>query len=901
METKSESVSRLSSLKTLKNITIEPVLILYLFATFMCASLNVALLMERVCTIQDGHSTQVCKEMFHNEAYKDIKIHSQKKANNILLVNNFVLTTPGIILAVFAGPWSDKYGRKPPIIIPLIGGLINYVMLTLMAHFKEWSPYFLIYATIPNALSGGFIHMMTLMSYVADVTSPEDRTLKYVFIEGVCYLANPLGQIIGGYIYKVAGFLTAYTVATGAIFCATLYACLFVKETTGAEHNLTVREYIREFFRFQSVKDCFGVFSQKRESHGRRKLLLLLLSFSAFTFYNAGLQAGPLFMYTQVMFNWGEYSYSVFNSIVNFASLTNNALMGSLLSAVLGVSDYVLGVTSAISAITSAIIMSLSTTEWVFYIGGLSSLFAAMSAPICRSMMTKIVQPGEIGEMFAFVSSVESFTPVLANVMDTQIYNVTVNFFPMGKTNLFDMETSKKAVKWSITSLKVLMSITIEPVMALYLFSSYLSGTLNVTILMERICTWQKGQPEEVCKSIFDNDAYAQLRIESQKVANTILLANNFVLTTPGIFLAVLTGPWSEKYGRKAPIIIPLIGGLINFIMLAFMAHFKELPPYFFICATIPNGVMGGFIHMMTLLSYVADVTSKKDRTVKYVFIEGVCFLANPLGQLTGGFIYKKFGLVTVYIIASTSMLCALLYAIFFLKETRGLECNLTVREYIREFFRVRSVKDCFYVMTKKRESNGRRKLLLLLLTFSVFTFYIVETLFMYTQVLFNWSNYTYSIFQSSVNFVSLMNNALVGPILSGVLAISDYSLGVTNAISAIGSLIIMSLATKTWIFYVGGFSGLLSVMAAPICRSLMTKIVQPEEVSLLFALVSSVESFTPALATVIDSQIYNATVTFFPSATLLFNGLIFVVALLSFLYLKILSEKTTDSQSIRL
>ncbi|KAG1668725.1 Proton-coupled folate transporter [Nymphon striatum] len=411
------------------------------------------------------------------------------------------------------------------------------------------------------------------------------------------------------------------------------------------------------------------------------------------------------------------------------------------------------------------------------------------------------------------------------------------------------METKKKGVKLNLSSLKVLKNITVEPVIALYLFSYNLVGTFSVTLLMERICTLQKEQPEHVCKDIFDNDAYAQLRIESQKVANDYLLANQFIFTIPGIFLAMLTGPWSEKYGRRAPIIIPLIGDVIRSVLLTMMAHFKELPPYFFLCATILNGIMGGFIHMMTLFSYVAD----------YVFIYGVCYLANPLGKWMGGFIYHKYGLVPAYIIASTSSFCALLYSIFFLKETRGLECKLTVREYIREFFRLKNVKECFGVNDKKETVKRTKK------TIS-FAYLQKSTFFMYSQVLLDWSNYTYLKFQSAVNLASMINVALTGPILSGVLGISDYFLGMTGAISAIGSLIIMSLSTKPWMFYVGGFTGLFSVMTAPICRSLMTKIVRPDEISLLFAFVSSVEAFTPALAAVVETQIYNATVTFFPS-----------------------------------
>lgn len=284
-EKKPIMVCNLSALKPLLRITIEPVLALYMLSAEMISTTNVTMVMERVCRLTFGHSTEVCHDMFDNPAFEDQKIQSQKLANNLLLVSNFVLTTPGIFLAIMTGPWSDKHGRRAPIIIPLIGSLIYNFGLVLMAYFTQLPAYVIICLTIPNALCGGFIHVMTLMSYIADVTTPGERTLKYVFIYGVCVMAAPLGRILAGYIFSATNFTTVYCISTGAIALATIYAIFFVKETRGLDENLTIKELIWEFFRLSNATECLAVLTKPREKNGRRIIFLLVGVISIFTFY----------------------------------------------------------------------------------------------------------------------------------------------------------------------------------------------------------------------------------------------------------------------------------------------------------------------------------------------------------------------------------------------------------------------------------------------------------------------------------------------------------------------------------------------------------------------------------------------------------------------------------------
>lgn len=100
---------------------------------------------------------------------------------------------------MFMGSWSDRRGRKLPLLIGLIGKLIYSSMIVVNAYAKTWPVEYIIYtATLPMAFTGADVAIFaTVFSYISDVSSRESRTLRITIVE-VCYLATmPTGIALG--------------------------------------------------------------------------------------------------------------------------------------------------------------------------------------------------------------------------------------------------------------------------------------------------------------------------------------------------------------------------------------------------------------------------------------------------------------------------------------------------------------------------------------------------------------------------------------------------------------------------------------------------------------------------------------------------------------------------------
>ena len=144
----------------------------------------------------------------------------------------------GLLFAVFSlcqlfaapvlGDWSDKYGRRPILIVSLLGTVVSFVMLALAQSFTM-----LFLARVVDGLSGG--NISTARAYVADVTEPKDRARAYGLIGVAFGMGFILGPALSGVLAKIS--MTApIWVAAGITAVATAMAWLWLPETVHREH-----------------------------------------------------------------------------------------------------------------------------------------------------------------------------------------------------------------------------------------------------------------------------------------------------------------------------------------------------------------------------------------------------------------------------------------------------------------------------------------------------------------------------------------------------------------------------------------------------------------------------------------------------------------------------------------
>ena len=128
-----------------------------------------------------------------------------------------------LIAGPLLGEWSDRWGRRPVLILSLIGTAVSFAMLAVAG-----SLVMLFAARIVDGLSGG--NITTARAYIADITTEEDRAKSY----GILGAAFGLGFIIGpalGAAFSRISYTAPIWVAVFVTLVATVLAWVWLPET----------------------------------------------------------------------------------------------------------------------------------------------------------------------------------------------------------------------------------------------------------------------------------------------------------------------------------------------------------------------------------------------------------------------------------------------------------------------------------------------------------------------------------------------------------------------------------------------------------------------------------------------------------------------------------------------
>ena len=116
----------------ISNITIEPVffLLAMCYGSFIIASKE--LYVSKVCNVNFNYSKYICDNI---QQHKEIQVKVQEYVAPLQAYNNVIQAIPGCIYALLAGPWSDKHGRKFPMLCAICGYILSNGVFLLNTYF----------------------------------------------------------------------------------------------------------------------------------------------------------------------------------------------------------------------------------------------------------------------------------------------------------------------------------------------------------------------------------------------------------------------------------------------------------------------------------------------------------------------------------------------------------------------------------------------------------------------------------------------------------------------------------------------------------------------------------------------------------------------------------------------
>lgn len=127
------------------------------------------------------------------------------------------------------GALSDRFGRRPLLLLSLLGTGCSYVALTL-APSLPW----IFAAQMTNGLTGASVAVAS--AYVADISSPEERSKNFGLLGATIGIGWVLGPALGGLLGSI-GLRVPFLIAAVLTFLNLLYGLLFVPESHQQEHR----------------------------------------------------------------------------------------------------------------------------------------------------------------------------------------------------------------------------------------------------------------------------------------------------------------------------------------------------------------------------------------------------------------------------------------------------------------------------------------------------------------------------------------------------------------------------------------------------------------------------------------------------------------------------------------
>ncbi|XP_034947327.1 proton-coupled folate transporter-like [Chelonus insularis] len=217
----------------------EPSIFLLFFNYGMTETIFSDMIMYRTCKtyISNKNSCDLLHTNSSSQEALDIDKIVQPHASYIILCDSLLDGIIPAALILFLGPWSDKFGRKPLLIVGYLGPALHYFMVSIL-NLWDVNPWLFLLTTIPSSLCGGGAGvMLASFCFISDIISSDKRTWHLACLEGAITSGLVIGTFIGPLIFKQFGYLILYAISFIIACIAFLYVTFYVPETIQNETN----------------------------------------------------------------------------------------------------------------------------------------------------------------------------------------------------------------------------------------------------------------------------------------------------------------------------------------------------------------------------------------------------------------------------------------------------------------------------------------------------------------------------------------------------------------------------------------------------------------------------------------------------------------------------------------
>lgn len=311
----------------------------------------------------------------------------------------FAYAITQFICAPLIGNLSDKYGRRPVLLISLFAFSLDYLLLA-------FSPtiIWLFVGRIIAGVTGASI--TTASAYIADISTPENRAKNFGMIGAAFGLGFIIGPVIGGLLGQYGSRVPFYATA---VLCMLnfLYGYFILPESLAKKNR-------RDF----DIKRAnpIGAFRNLKKHPSLYGLLL-----SLFLVYVASHAIqGNWSYYTMYKFNWDEKMVGISLGVIGLlVGIVQGGLirwinpkLGNEKSIYVGMALYCVGM----------FLFAFATESWMMFVFLVPYCLGGIAGPAIQAVISSKVPATEQGEIQGTLSSMMSLSMIVGPPMMSYIF-----------------------------------------------------------------------------------------------------------------------------------------------------------------------------------------------------------------------------------------------------------------------------------------------------------------------------------------------------------------------------------------------------------------------------------------------------------------------------------------------
>ncbi|KAF5308138.1 hypothetical protein FQR65_LT06317 [Abscondita terminalis] len=422
----------------------------------------------------------------------------------------------------------------------------------------------------------------------------------------------------------------------------------------------------------------------------------------------------------------------------------------------------------------------------------------------------------------------------------------------------------------------------IEVPALLIFFALNFSSTITGNYVIYATCYVTLGHNQSTCALLGTNNTTNetdQLEKEVQPFATRVTVTSSVIDTIFGPLMCFFLGSWSDKYGRKPVMLIAIAGFAGSHLIKCVLTAIPFVSPWLIILASVPTGITGGLAaSIAAFLCYVTDTTTNNERGMKLFLFEGVLGVGMVLSSLTCTLAFKAFGYPPVFLIAFLCTVLAWVFVYFCLQESVK---DVQRENRMKNLFNFELLRSTIKTVLKPRPHYGRG---IILATFVILGLGIFALLglgsvtYLYLRNRFAWSLEDCTYFTSVMTVIGILGGVLALIICYKVLKLTEVSILLLSFIVCTLSYIFQGLARNWLEIYIAKSFDFLSATISPMVRTLMSKIVDSEDIGKIFSILITVELVFGLLGSLFYTFVYNVTLTTLPSAFYFVTAGIYVI-----------------------